>query len=524
MKEWSRSRSILCVLICAASLNLLEAQEVGTVLPFLEWPGTVVAGYVSYGEDRQPLQASLDDLPRGVQLQAQPAHEKRVFFRRSRPWEEGYMGHFQILLDEGRFRMWYATGPFPQDRPPGLKRNHSPFVCYAESDDGIEWRRPSLGLYEFQGSKDNNIILSQTSGLGGSLLTVMRDSDAPASERYKGLFLPGDSSQIVAAVSEDGLRWRRLPEPLLTGRFDTQNVITYQHEIDRYVMYVRSGRSNRRGVGRTEGRRFVGPWSKPRLSLLLGPTDPPDADIYAPGYCRYPYGPYHLMFLSIYNRAQDTIDVQLAVSRDGELWDRALPPAVIDLAAAEEGQPPYGSLYVAPGLHPLDESTWGVPYVAHGRRHNLWDPQRVAPRSTDGDGEYLWALWKRDRLMALTASDEGQITLHRGFKRGQGPLPGSRIYLNHQTDAIGWVRVELAQGEAPLAGYSFDDCDPIRGDDLRQLVTWKGSSRLPEAGTELKVRIHLVKARLFSVEFLQEAIAGREYAPPKAGSKTVYTP
>ena len=46
----------------------MEAQEVGTVLPFLELPGTVVAGYVSYGEDRQPLQSSLDDLPRGDDL------------------------------------------------------------------------------------------------------------------------------------------------------------------------------------------------------------------------------------------------------------------------------------------------------------------------------------------------------------------------------------------------------------------------------------------------------------------------
>ena len=117
-------------------------------------------------------------------------------------------------------------------------------MCYAESEDGIEWRRPSLGLYEFQGSKDDNIILSQTSGLGGSLLTIMRDSDVPASERYKGLFLPGDSSRIVAAVSEDGLRWTGLPEPLMTGYFDTQNVITHQEEIDRYVMYVRSGRSH----------------------------------------------------------------------------------------------------------------------------------------------------------------------------------------------------------------------------------------------------------------------------------------
>ena len=132
-------------------------------------------------------------------------------------------------------------------------------------------------------------------------------------------------------------------------------------------------------MARTEAPRFDGPWSTPWLSLLLGSTDPPDADIYSPGYCRYPYGPYHLVFLSIYNRAQDTVDVQLAVSSDGKLWDRTVPHTVVGLTAPEEGQPPYGSLYVAPGLHPLDENTWGVPYVAHVRRHNLWNPQQWLP-------------------------------------------------------------------------------------------------------------------------------------------------
>lgn len=44
----------------------------------------------------------------------------------------------------------------------------------------------------------------------------------------------------------------------MTGHFDTQNVITHQQEIDRYVMYVRSGRSHRRGVDRTVAHTVVG--------------------------------------------------------------------------------------------------------------------------------------------------------------------------------------------------------------------------------------------------------------------------
>ena len=31
-------------------------------------------------------------------------------------------------------------------------------LCYAQSTDGIVWEKPSLGMVEFQGSKDNNIL------------------------------------------------------------------------------------------------------------------------------------------------------------------------------------------------------------------------------------------------------------------------------------------------------------------------------------------------------------------------------
>ena len=30
--------------------------------------------------------------------------------------------------------------------------------CYAESDDGVHWTRPNLGMIEFAGSKQNNNI------------------------------------------------------------------------------------------------------------------------------------------------------------------------------------------------------------------------------------------------------------------------------------------------------------------------------------------------------------------------------
>lgn len=58
------------------------------------------------------------------------------------------------------------------------------FACYAESKDGIHWTRPDLGLFEFNGSRNNNIIVI-AGGLDNS--TPFKDTrpDCPADQRYK---------------------------------------------------------------------------------------------------------------------------------------------------------------------------------------------------------------------------------------------------------------------------------------------------------------------------------------------------
>jgi hypothetical protein len=53
-------------------------------------------------------------------------------------------GVFYDIQDQ-LFKMWYQAGWFGH-------------VGYAESKDGINWTKPKLGLFEFDGSKENNIV------------------------------------------------------------------------------------------------------------------------------------------------------------------------------------------------------------------------------------------------------------------------------------------------------------------------------------------------------------------------------
>ena len=97
----------------------------------------------------------------GVTLRMNPPVKAGVALAPDRPWEQGWLtGSGYVSEDGGRYRMWYIVIP-PASRigeAPGL-------LCYAESDDGRAWRKPNLGLYDYNGSKANNILMPRSGGV-----------------------------------------------------------------------------------------------------------------------------------------------------------------------------------------------------------------------------------------------------------------------------------------------------------------------------------------------------------------------
>ena len=64
-------------------------------------------------------------------------------------------GYVNVVHEDGRFRMWYQDY-WDQSMEP---RKYTYGVAYAESDNGIDWRLPTIGRHEFKGTADNNIVL-----------------------------------------------------------------------------------------------------------------------------------------------------------------------------------------------------------------------------------------------------------------------------------------------------------------------------------------------------------------------------
>src|SRR5688500_2585666 len=72
------------------------------------------------------------------------------------PWEGAGSGYHSVIRDDGLYRMYYRGSKLGVEN--GKLKLGPEVYCYAESRDGITFTKPELGLHEYDGSKQNNII------------------------------------------------------------------------------------------------------------------------------------------------------------------------------------------------------------------------------------------------------------------------------------------------------------------------------------------------------------------------------
>ena len=123
-------------------------------------------------------------------------------------WDSTHVGFAWILKDGAKYKMWYA-GASTEDP------DDSAQIGYAESDDGISWSRSGLNPLNLTGGATD-----WDAGVYGPC--VIKDDDAPASERYKMWYVgynlnpPGHPPSIGYATSSDGTTWTKYNDPSTT--------------------------------------------------------------------------------------------------------------------------------------------------------------------------------------------------------------------------------------------------------------------------------------------------------------------
>ena len=434
------------------------------------------------------------------------------------PWESGY-AWLTLLREGGRYRMWYNS--YHADRR-GLG------VSYAESQDGLSWRKPSQGHIEIAGSAGNNVVFE--GGYGGTtpeLGNVFRDPNAHPGEEYKMVYADWIDSELFearppgveyngalrGASSPDGIHWKRYTKNFSNHYPDSQNTATWDPTLGKYVIYHRTGSSfagqdagslrvvpqNRgRAVGRMESYDFFRDWSASEVALRPDLEDGLNTDIYNSAYSRHPDNVNaHYLFPSFYRHYEGTFEVQVCTSRDNITWNRPCRDTFIPLG--EPGAFDCFIISVAPGFIAIDDETWALYYRSgdgpHGGSHPI--SLDYAPES-----RICRVTFKRDRVVGIEGNRDGGRFATRPLA-----FDGGRLVVNAEpTGPDPELKVQLlaADSRDPLPGYGFDDCQPIRDDDVQSPVVWRVSHAIGSDVPPAAVRLHFKarSMRVYAFQFL----------------------
>jgi hypothetical protein len=438
-------------------------------------------------------------------LHVNSPQSREIVIRPDQPWEQLMISFFlTVREEEGKLRMWYIC----------RDKENRPNVAYAESSDGVLWVKPKLGIVEYEGSKDNNLV-----GLDSLEGVVFQDPKAPASERYAyitHLITEG----MVRFHSPDGLRWQRDAAPLIGIGADTQNVTFWDERLQKYVLYLRgwhmgADRKKYRRVVRTEIPSITTPlavtplegslrlWGKDKVTVFgeefptvfaVDEKDPPNSDVYNTSAQPYPLDKrWYVGFPSMFQRERSASDGRLEMhfigSRDGITWhryDRA-PYVTPGLAGTDNAS----NVFMGTGMVVRGDEIW---QFGTGLRFRHGDRESRKERT---DGVIYRYVQRVDGFVSLDFAADGYATT------SAVPVDGARLLLNVDTGALGNLRVGLRdEAGKPIEGFAPEDCEVLRTNSTQAVVTWKGRDDLSAlAGQRVGLDLRGSRTKLYSFRF-----------------------
>jgi hypothetical protein len=454
-----------------------------------------------------------------LEMRTPQKHSANPVIPRGAPGSPDAMGvqfYGSIIQEGGRYRLWYVAYDDDNENKVAAARWRP---AYAESTDGLHWTKPNLGLVEYHGNKNNNLIQLDPAPLGFVNLKVLADPDDPdPAHRYKisshvYFHRARRLGTLAAWFSADGLTWKLinsgrpvkaellekdllLPavhfEPCgglyrwdgmfyISGQNALNATLPYQGRVTRlyrstdfvhwaptsHMSFIRQPQHNVLGPGRSlEGEQChegISVWD--RQNVLLG-------------------------LVGYWHGAKEwkdvTIDLGFVMSNDGQNYREPVDERIF-LHHGEDGAWDEGGVIQGQGFENIGDQT----FIYYG----AWDP-RKKEAARGGVG---LATLPRDRFGDLVVEEAGKgpgeyqlPAITSEFVTAAVPITAAkpqRFYLNAEglgPDAA--LRIELLdEKEHPLPAYSGPNAAVVRENGFQTPIVWRGNA----AAQDLPPRIHV---------------------------------
>lgn len=428
------------------------------------------------------------------------------------PWEHRRIpfGSVYYSVEDNRFRCWYLAMNIYDSRPGfrGYRPEHhlplheAAFICYAESDDGIHWRRPDLGLHEFRGSKQNNIVLTCPGSHfdSTSVLHTPHDSQHPwkmisfigrwpyekdliRKQWGKDFRFGVDQAAHYAWSSQDGIHWSPMNDGQPVLRASDRSMFWWDAARQVYVGSAKSSYQQKRAQLYAESPDGV-EWTRTSTWIHRAIERDHPGDQAEASY-GFRYGGQYVGFCEMRRMRPEQpvkINWELMTSRDGRNWQRTVPGMFFPDGPKESWRYQVLKIFANPPIQ-RDGKLW----IYYGGKTGMVSVEKgVEPFQA-----LCLAQLRVDGFVSLDAgSSPGSLTTT--------PIrvPSGKLHLN--TDAAeGEIRVQVLDEDGLLIAES----QPVSGDQVDATVDF---DRPLPADTVVRLRFMLNNCRLYSYWFDRE--------------------
>ena len=480
-------------------------------------------------------------------------HPSNPLISNDQPWETtAYFrtSAFNVVWDpaDRLFKCWYedVLSYFGVKGGVGLTDAR---VCYAQSEDGLNWEKPSLGKHYLDGQDTNVVFDLAPDGRARTPTIVLDEHEEDPARRFKMMYVhyikrPGPPEGLRAdahsfpvqglygvglsiAYSQNGIDWTPFEgNPVIPYWAGDVEILTYDPIDEKYVLYGRARKwtsaprpgfggegirvwpskpegvwNTRRCVYRVESKDCAN-WSEPVMAFEAGEADNLDDGLY--GFVPWRVDEMHLGILNVLHQVDNVMEMYLLYGRDGSEWKR-FPEHRPLIPRGPTGS--YDHLGVETPTQPLvvGDEMW-IYYGGTNVHHDYWisgqaegiDLPEVHDPALSENGHHLClATLRLDGWVSLEATvREGLVETKPLFSTA------SRLFINARCEPDGYVEVEMADtwGNA-WEGYARQDCQTFTGDSVRHQVTWSGHETVNEEPFGVKLKFFLRKAELYGFQF-----------------------
>ena len=413
---------------------------------------------------------------------------KNPVLKPDREWESNSGGPYAAPFSDGiwfdeksqKFKMWYLAGA------PG-KGLRSYYTCYAESDNGINWLKPNLGIYG-----QTNIV--DTINRDASTIWLDKTETDPL-KRFKMFCVVPPNWQYVLKYSADGIYWSKMAAK--SGKVYDRSTAFYNPFKNKWALSVKistpvSSRSrsyaenedpellvassaNRFDIKQPDGmEKSVIFWFTPDDKEPRNPKFPEiEPAIY--NFDAIAYESLMLGFYSVWQGPDNNTcrslgiqkrnEVLIGYSRDGFHFSRPSHKPFMGVNETE-GAWNWGNV----------QSIVGAPIIMGDSLYLYVSGRRINSISWDSHMSTGLSTLRRDGFMSLESND------NQGYLLTQKTIfNGKFLFVNADIPAEGELRVEiLDENNRVIKGYGKADCIPMKENSTKYMIRWKRHDNISE--------------------------------------------